>query len=214
VLGDSVRRRQPQRRRRAARSAADRRRWRPLLLALPFAVIVPFLIGYLVAVLVVFPPLPEALDGIPVPDLAGRTAADAQRALADIGLGPIEATELPHPTAAAGVVVAQSPLPGQQLRAGAGVTVALSTGRPRAVVPDVAGFGADRAETMLRRAGFDVVRMLEEGPLAPDRVIRTEPAAAHVLPLPAAITLVVSTGPPPVEPDTLFDVPPPVPDDG
>jgi beta-lactam-binding protein with PASTA domain len=36
------------------------------------------------------------------------------------------------------------------------VRVALSAGRPRAVVPDVIGFSATRAESLLRRAGFEV----------------------------------------------------------
>jgi beta-lactam-binding protein with PASTA domain len=215
MLGESVRRRQPQRRARTAgRRPGGRARWRPLLFALPFAVLVPFVVGYLVAVLVIFPPLPETMDGIEVPDLVGRSAADAQRAVAGLGLGPIETTELPHPSAAAGVVIAQSPLPGQQLRAGASVLVALSTGRPRAVVPDVTGFSADRAESMLRRVGFDVVRELQESPVAADRVIRTDPSPAQELALPATISLVVSSGPPPVEPDTLFDVPPGPPPDG
>lgn len=208
MLGDSVRRRQPRRRSGTPRttSRASRRQWRPLLIALPFALVVPFLIGYLIAVFVIFPPTDLAGDGIAVPDLIDQTAAEAQRALAAAGLGPVEVTQLPHPSAPAGRVIAQSPLPGQQLRAGASVSVALSSGRERALVPDVMGFSADRAETLLRRAGFEVTRLLQESPAAAGQVLRTDPAPAQERVLPAVVTLVISAGPPPpLEPDTSFD---------
>lgn len=208
MLGDSVRRRQPKRRSTLEHRApaASARRWRPLLVALPFALILPFLIGYLLAVFVIFPPTELAGDAIAVPELVGRSAAEAQRALAAAGLGPMDATELPHPSAAAGEVVAQSPLPGQQLRAGASVSVALSTGRARAVVPDVLGFSADRAETVLRRAGFDVTRATQESPVAAGQVIRTDPEPAQERALPARVTLIISAGPPPpLDADTIPD---------
>jgi beta-lactam-binding protein with PASTA domain len=205
MLGDSVRRRQPRKRERPAGQGS---RWsgrmKPLLLLLPVAVLVPFAIGYALAVFVLFPPLPAAGDAIAVPDMIGHSTADAQRLLVAAGLGPLAVTELPHPTAPAGTIVAQTPLPGQQLRPGVSATVAVSMGRPRVTVPDVRGFGADRAESLLRRAGFDVARIDEESTVAADRVIRTDPEPAQERALPAVVTLVISTGPPPVEPDTLL----------
>jgi beta-lactam-binding protein with PASTA domain len=207
MLGESVRRRQPGGSRPVSgpRPPRERGRWRPLWIALPIALVLPFAIGYLVAVYVIFPPPPVEAAGVPVPDLVGRSSEDAQRQVAGLGLGPIEASELPHPTAPAGQVIAQSPLPGQQLRAGAPVLVAISSGRARGVVPDVTGFSAERAESLLRQAGFDVTVAVQESAAAAGRVVRTEPAPGQELPLPAAITLVVSAGPPPVtEPDTIF----------
>jgi eukaryotic-like serine/threonine-protein kinase len=207
MLGESVRRRQ-----RSGRSAqgkpgsrGPRSKWRPLMLVVPVALVLPFVIGYLIAVYLMFPPPPAetAGTGIAVPNLVGSSATDAQRALAAAGLGDLLVTELPHPTAAAGQVIAQSPLPGQQLRGGAAVRVALSAGRPQAVTPDVYGYSADRAESMLQRAGFEVQRLDEESTLAAGRVIRTEPSSGQVLGLPAVITLVVSSGPPLPEPDTM-----------
>jgi hypothetical protein len=214
MLGESVRRRQPRRRNRpSGEGPGSARRWKPLLVLVPLAALGPFLIGYLLAVYILFPPLPTAGDGIPVPDMIGQSTAEAQRALAAAGLGPLEVMELPHPTAPSGAVVAQTPLPGQQLRPGATATVAVSTGRPRAMVPDVTGFSVERAESLLRRAGFTVAQVEQESPVAPGRVIRTDPEPAQERTLPAEVTLVVSTGPPPVElPDTLFDAgPPPLP---
>jgi eukaryotic-like serine/threonine-protein kinase len=175
------------------------------MFVVPLALLLPFIIGYFIAVYVVFPPpaAEVAGSGIPVPSLVGSSASDAQRALVAAGLGDLLVTELPHPTASAGQVIAQSPLPGQQLRGGAAVRVALSAGQPQVVTPDVHGYSAERAESMLRRAGFDVQRLDEESPVAAGRVIRTDPSPGQVLGLPAVITLVVSSGPPLPEPDTL-----------
>ncbi|HSJ23795.1 MAG TPA: PASTA domain-containing protein [Longimicrobiales bacterium] len=222
MLGDSVRRRQPKRRASGAgkpgrSSGGGAGRWKHLLWAVPAALVVPFIIGYLLAVYVVFPPEEASGAGVPVPDLVGRTLVDAHAEMAIAGLGALEVTELPHPSAAPGVVVAQSPLAGQQLRPSAGARIAVSRGRPQVLVPDVQGFAADRAEEMLRRAGFDVVVASEEDAAPAGRVLRTDPVAGQERVLPAAVTLVVSAGPPPMaEPDTLpdFPTPPPEPDNG
>jgi hypothetical protein len=208
MLGDSVRRRQPARLKAKPRDGREgrdgeapprsgRRRWLPLLWAVPAALVLPFVIGYLLAVHVIFPPEAASGPGVPVPELVGRSLVEAQAEMAVAGLGTMDVTELPHPTAPAGTVIAQSPLPGQQLRPGAGARVAVSRGRPRVLVPDVQGFAAERAETMLRRAGFDVARATQEDPLPEGRVVRTDPAAGEERVLPAAVTLVVSAGPPP-----------------
>jgi beta-lactam-binding protein with PASTA domain len=205
MLGESVRRRQP--RARPRRPAGRPRAWRTLLLALPLAVLLPFVIGYVIAVRVLFPPLEATGAGLPVPHLVGESATAAQRDLVAAGLGPLEVTELPHPSVPAGQVIAQSPVAGQQLRAGAGVRVAVSAGPPRVLVPDVTGFSADRAESLLRRVGFVVSLQLQESPVPAGRVIRTEPAPAQSLVLPAEVTMIVSSGPPPplLPPDTLPD---------
>jgi hypothetical protein len=200
MLGDSVRRRTPQKKRQPARSPEPRggllpawgwRVWAPLLAA---AVIMPFVIGYLLAVYVLFPAPPIAAGGISVPDLVGMTEQEATRQLAGLGLGPAEATRLPHPTRAAGQVIAQSPLPGQQLRSGKSVRVAVSTGVPRAIVPDVVGFAEGRAAGLLQRLGFQVAREIEDSAEPTGRVTRTDPGAGQNLALPARITIYVSNG--------------------
>lgn len=201
MLGDSVRRRQPKRR--APRPTGERseRDWKRLIIALAAALIVPFGIGYLVAVFVLFPPTEVSGSGTPTPDLVGRTTTEAQRDLVAAGLGEMEITELPHPDVDAGTIIAQSPLPGQHIRPGADVRVALSSGPARVLVPDVLGFSADRAESMLTRAGFDVTRSVEESLASEGRVIRTDPQPGQPRTLPASVTIIVSAGPPAV-PDT------------
>jgi beta-lactam-binding protein with PASTA domain len=193
MLGESVQRRQP-RRRKGPGGARSWKVWLPAILA---ALVLPFAIGYAFAVLVLFPEPEFAEGGIPVPVLVGESIGEAEQALSAAGLGSIDALELPHPSAPAGQVLAQSPLPGQQLHTGGNVRVSVSAGRPRVLVPDVAGFSAERAEQLLRRFGFDVTRREREGDLAAGRVLATEPAAGHEARLPATVMLLVSTGPPP-----------------
>ena len=198
MLGDSVRRRLPQRR------AGDLTRrptnWKVWLIGVPVALVVPFVLGYFIAVRVLFPPPEVTSAGIIVPDLIGRDAIEAGRLVTAAGLGALEPTELPHPTAPSGQVIAQSPLPGQQLRSGATVLVAVSGGRPRAAVPYVIGFSAERATDMLQRSGFTISQTTQESDGPMGRVLRTDPIAGEVRQLPATVTLVVSI---PIPIDTL-----------
>jgi beta-lactam-binding protein with PASTA domain len=198
MLGDSLRRR------RGASSSTTHSPWRKLLLGVPLALIVPFAIGYLVAVFVIFPAREVAASGIPVPDLTGRSESDAQRELRAVGLTLLTITEQPHPEVSAGRVIAQSPLPGQQLRSGAGVRVAVSSGRPRAIVPNVLGFMAERAQSMVQRSGFTVTTVTEENPSSVGRVIRSDPRPGEERELPATVTLVISAGLPTPPPDTAI----------
>lgn len=192
-------RRAPAARRRAILPAWGWKVWVPLLIG---AATLPFVIGYAIAVFVLFPPPPVSEPGTAVPDLVGMTTADAQRELAGLGLGVLQMTPLPHETAPAGTIIAQSPLPGQQLRAGASVSVAASTGVPRARVPDVATFPVARAQNLLIRLGFEVVRSDEISVLQPPgRVLRTEPPAGSELALPDTVHLFVAA------PDTMLTPP-------
>jgi eukaryotic-like serine/threonine-protein kinase len=209
MLGDSVRRRQPKRTPRP-RAAGDRSRsWKRLLPIAAAAVLLPFVIGYLLAVYVLFPPETVQGTGIATPQLVGLHASDAERAVVALTLAGLEVVELPHPNAAVGSVIAQSPLPGQQLRSGALVRVAVSAGRPRGVVPDVAGFPDERAFSLLTRLGFQVEQRREYSSVPIGRVLRVEPAPGTMRDLPSTVLLIVSDGPELIEapddivPDTL-----------
>jgi eukaryotic-like serine/threonine-protein kinase len=204
MLGDSVRRRQGGRRPKTHRPSTGRPMWRRWLPAALAAAIVPFAIGWALAVFVLFPPAEAPGQGVIVPELVGRTVPDAQRELVTAMLGELESWQLPHPSRQPGTIIAQNPLPGQQLRPGARVQVAVSTGRPRGVVPDLAGFQADRAEGLLRRMGFSAHRRGEHSEAPVGRVLRLEPPPGSEHDLPAIVTLIVSEGLPEPEPDLLL----------
>lgn len=175
-----------------------------------------FTAGYLLAVYVLFPPLSVPKDGTVVPNLVGRSVSDARRELASLGLTVTDSIQFPHPTVASGLILAQDPLPGQQMRTRGTVSVGVSTGLPSVMVPDVVGFSVDRATRLLRRLGFEVNQTFEESERAAGIVIRTSPSAGEGESLPARVLLVVSSGPafvpdtlaPGLPPDTGLAIPP------
>lgn len=212
MLGESLRRRLPQRR--GSRSASGRARrpgWRFWLPALLAALALPFAIGYLLTVFVIFPPRQVAAAGVPVPVLTGLSTVDAEQVLARVGLGRLQVLEVPHPSAPAGQVLAQSPLPDQQLRPGADVRVSVSSGPVQVRLPDVLGQPVERAEELLRRVGFTNDRVEGESSIAAGRVYGMTPAPGTVAILPAHATLHVSLGPPPAD-TLLLDRAPSAPD--
>jgi beta-lactam-binding protein with PASTA domain len=195
-LGDSIRRRREPIGWRPSGAA----RWLGIALA---AALLAFGTGYAIATVVLFPAPPENGAGIPVPGLAGRRLEEAERQLRERGLELGEVFELPHPDQPAGVVVAQSPLAGQQLRPGAQVSLGVSSGPPRARVPDVTGLTAERAAALARMIGFEVSQREEESEAPVGTVIRVEPAPGTEHVVPAPLVLVVSSGPPLPPPDTV-----------
>jgi eukaryotic-like serine/threonine-protein kinase len=202
MLGESIRRRRGIGRRRVPRrrDAKPPRggglRWGVWLPASLAVIALSFGLGYLIAVRVLFPPPPPGVAGVRVPELVGLSDTEARRELAAAGLAVADVMELPHPDRPAGVVLAQSPLGEQQVPPGTRVALGVSIGQPRAVVPDVIGFTAERAAELLGRRGLQTARRdrLSDAPVG--QVLGTEPAAGTELTLPATVTLLVSMGPP------------------
>lgn len=118
-------------------SVVEARRKLPWKLIGIFALsaIVMFGVGYLLAVRVLFPPPPEPENGIAVPSVTGMTVKQAQDALRALSLRLTEVTEIEHPSVPEGLVIAQSPLAGQQLRELAAVRVAISAGPAKVPAP-------------------------------------------------------------------------------
>ena len=173
-------------------------------------VLILFATGYLVAVRLIFPPLPAPKNGIMVPALTGLQVPAAEAKLARIGLRVSDVVEIAHPTQPAGIIVAQNPLPGQQLRTAGAVTVGVSSGLPRVTVPNVIGFTLERALAVLSAAGLEADQQTEAGVQPAGTVIRMSPAAGTDTPTPGRVLLIVSSGPTiqpldstPVAPDTL-----------
>lgn len=200
MLGDSVKRRARAVRTKAKkpRTPEEGARQRRILMGVG-ALLLPFVIGYIIAVLLLFPPPDVAAQGTGVPSLIGMSLDEARSAVTNAGLGSIDVTELPHPDAAEGTVTAQSPLAGQQLRDGAPVRVAVSAGVPRVRVPNVADFPADRAAALLTRLGFRVQRNDEASDEEAGRVIRQDPEPGVLVAVPARVVIWVSSGRPALE---------------
>ncbi|MFO7892476.1 MAG: PASTA domain-containing protein [Longimicrobiales bacterium] len=209
MLGDSLRRRrhgapasekpeQPEQPRKSGRPkgrmAFSRGRWILLALAVLGG---SFGVGYLLATMVIFPPPDTAGTGVEVPDLYGRTQAEAEAALREMGLEAGEVTELRSLSADAGRVLAQAPLPGQELRPGATVSMGVSGGPPELRVPPLVGLGQATARELLETVGFDVAVQQTRNMDVPAGVVaRAEPEPGTPQRLPAQVLIIVSTGPP------------------
>ena len=155
---------------------------------------VMFGVGYLLAALLFF--RGGGAHVVTVPDLRGQPEAEARRVLDRLDLEMERGSALVHPEVPVGSVLAQSPLPGQEVPPGSVVRVTLSAGRDRVSVPDVTRFAAAQALDLLMRSGFEVQVDTVPHERARGRVVATEPAAGTPVELPARLRLVVSAGPP------------------
>ncbi len=164
---------------------------------------VTFVIGYVLAVRVLFPPLPEPADGIAVPNVVGLTVPNAEAELNRVGLRVTEVIELAHPTQPPGIISAQHPLPGQQLRTAGVVQLAVSSGLPRVAVPNVVGLTVERALAVLGNVGLQADQRSEFSENPAGTVIRVAPAVGTEQPAPGRVLIVVSSGPEPAPPDTV-----------
>jgi beta-lactam-binding protein with PASTA domain len=155
-----------------------------------------WLVGYLLSTRVFFPAPPPPGDLYEVPDLRGLALATARERLAGsrLTLGAIDS--LQHPSVPEELVLGQSPLPGQLARAGSAVRATVSLGPQRRAVPDVLRLEADRALIVLQTSGFLVSSDTMESELSRGRVVDVDPPPDSVVPLPASVTIFVSTGPP------------------
>ena len=150
--------------------------------------------GYLLSTLVLFPRPETAGSAIEVPDLAGRTLTEAQTAILEAGLTLGDIRVITSMETDSGRVLAQTPVPGQQLLPGGAISLGLSGGAPEVRVPPVAGLGERAARELLEGVGFDVDVQQTRSPVPVGVVAHVEPEAGTPLELPAVVTLVVSTG--------------------
>jgi serine/threonine-protein kinase len=153
-------------------------------------------LGYLIAARWLFP-APTAPGGeklVELPELVGLDGERARERVTDLGLTYELSSEVYHAQAAAGLVVAQSPLPGQLARPGAPVRVTVSLGPQRVTVPDVKGLSERQARIIIEQLGFTTTIRSRDAPVRNGQVLNTSPAAGTELAVPAEVELVVSRG--------------------
>lgn len=146
-------------------------------------------------------------DVVTVPDVREFEFSRARLQMERADLEMVVADSFPNPNIPAGSILAQSPLPGQELAPGSPVEVFFSTGPRRPTVPVVAGMPLTLATRALRTAGFDVLVEEDSSAVPRGHAIGTEPAMGSPLNLPATVTLRISTGPPLVELPRVIGLP-------
>jgi len=161
-----------------------------------------FAAGYVLTTVVFFPGFGRQAI-VTVPDLRGKTLAEARGLASAAGVEVERGDSLFHPSVAAGAVLAQSPLPGQEVTRGSVVRVTLSAGREQRPVPEVEDLPAVQAESLLVRMGFTVSVRRVLSDRAEGRVLSVNPQAGTVLPVGSIVELTLSSGPPPVVVQTV-----------
>ena len=135
-------------------------------------------------------------QAVPVPDVSGRTRAEAQTLLQASGFIVGEVTEVFSDNVEAGLVITQDPRAGESAAKGSAVNLEISKGADIAIVPSVIGMTETDAFKLLTDAGFS------PQPLAPEynkdieagKVFKQEPSAGEKLKKGTVINYVVSRG--------------------
>jgi eukaryotic-like serine/threonine-protein kinase len=132
---------------------------------------------------------------VAVPDVTGKTVDAATEALQTAGLERGNVTQVYSDTVDAGHVVRQNPPDGKAPQ-GSAVDLWVSKGHAPAAIPAVVGKSQDRAERMLRSAGFvPVVQVAFSDQIARGLVIKVDPAEGTSTPYGDPVTITVSQGP-------------------
>jgi eukaryotic-like serine/threonine-protein kinase len=153
------------------------------------------LIGAVVAVVL----LTQSNKSVTVPDVARQSEQAAGTTLRNAGLNPVPSLAA-STTVTTGLVISQSPRAGSVVEKGSSVRIVVSGGPASIPLIDVAGLSEADAIAKLRKAGFKPTSKTESSAtVAAGKVIGTEPPAGPELQVGSTVTVLVSSGPPPVK---------------
>jgi serine/threonine-protein kinase len=135
-----------------------------------------------------------------VPFVGGLREANAVESIQSVGLNcdPAHIHRMPNAQQPPGYVFKQDPTAGSRTAKGNFVTIWVSTGKPKAIVPDVRGKSRDDAVAALTSVHLlaDVHQISSLKP--PDTVIAQDPKPGVSLPQGSKVRINVSSGPKPV----------------
>ena len=137
---------------------------------------------------------------VEVPAVVGLTPADAERAVAGLGLQIEVERQYYSPRIPEGRIMTQLPLPGTKVRRGWQLRVAQSLGPQRVVIPDVTKQSERAAEWNIRRRGLEVASTAEmqlPGTPADQVLAQSPPANASQVAAPRTSLLVTVAADPP-----------------
>jgi serine/threonine-protein kinase len=179
----------------AARSAAVGTMTIRRLLWLGAGVVGLLLLGILIADVFVLPAIVHSQSEVLVPELRGRTRAEAESTLHELGLAFLLGEELFSDEEQPGIVLEQTPQAMTPVRRGRPVRVVLSKGEALAVVPDLSGMSLRQAELTLQRAGLSLGRVSRSyDPRGSLGVIAQRPAAGTELQRQSSVALLLRQG--------------------
>lgn len=134
------------------------------------------------------------------PDVRGRTRAQADSILGDLGLSVGTATTANSNTVAVNLIISQTPTVGTAVPPSSTVNIVVSLGPVQVTIPNVVGQTQSAATTALTNAHLAVgtVTQAPSTTVVAGLVISQTPASGTVVNENSAVSLVVSSGPPQV----------------
>jgi serine/threonine-protein kinase len=142
---------------------------------------------------------------VEVPRLIGMAQEDAKAQLSRLGLRMRTDTALPSREFKEGTIMAQDPPPGTKVKRGRRVTVTVSAGIKRVVIPDLEGEEGEHGRAILQKLGLGVrVLTVETTDMEAGYIIGTRPKAGSEVTVGDTVTLIVSAGLPQFIPDTII----------
>jgi beta-lactam-binding protein with PASTA domain len=136
---------------------------------------------------------------VAVPKVTGLAPADAERAVAGLGLTLEVERQYYSVDVPEGKIISQIPASGMKVRRGWQVRVAQSLGPQRVAIPDVLGESGRAADLNIRRRGLDIgsIAYLQMPGVTADQVLaQSPPPNASGVSVPK-LSLLVTTGRPP-----------------
>lgn len=125
---------------------------------------------------------PDAPATVPVPDVVGQSAQDAQSTLEGAGF-TVSSTEQPSSDVDAGLVISTNPAAGTEVAPGTDVAIVVSSGAQDVVVPDLTGMSKDEATAAAEAVGLTVAFVEDaDNPDSDGVVISQDPTAGTTVP--------------------------------
>jgi beta-lactam-binding protein with PASTA domain/alpha-tubulin suppressor-like RCC1 family protein len=148
---------------------------------------------------------------IPVPNVVGMQETDARAAIGAVGLGVLGVTQDYSSSVPSGAVISQNPAANTLVEMAHKVSLVVSKGRQRKLVPYTAGMTQAQAQSRLTAVGFVVGTVTKEfsSSVPVDRVTRTDPVMGFEAFAGDTVNIFVSRGKPtavvsnPVAPATM-----------
>lgn len=137
------------------------------------------------------------LGTVAVPELIGTSSDEAEKVAHDLGLTiHLEETGVFSAEVESGAIAEQEPLPGFHVKTGSVVSVRLSIGGERVVIPNLAGESLQSAQRVLELSGLQPGAQLQvRGQAGGDFVLASEPAVGTAVAPGAEVRLLVNTTP-------------------
>jgi serine/threonine-protein kinase len=127
---------------------------------------------------------------VEIPPIIGTLLADANTALAAIGL-TTQTIEEKFDDSAAGTILSTDPIPGTTVPKGTVIKVVISKGPVLIEVPNVKGLSTSQATAILKSAGFEVKIVYALSVVENDEVFEQSPLVNSLAPKGSVITLTV-----------------------